>query len=79
MGDSRDSHSIRRDQRLESTFVQKKNFSPIPRRLRRASARRERANEAVFTRVAAFMSQLQWRRSPYSMRTSVIVCLLMQG
>jgi hypothetical protein len=56
----------------------KKNFGAVPRRLGLASARRERANEAVFMRVAAFMSQLQRRRSPYSMQTSVIVCLLMQ-
>jgi len=58
-GDSRDSRSIRRDEWLESTFAQKKIFIAVSRRLARASARREHAKEAVFTRVAAFMSQLK--------------------
>jgi hypothetical protein len=34
----------------------KKNFSAVPRRPAHASARRERAKEAVFMRIAAFMS-----------------------
>jgi hypothetical protein len=57
----------------------KKIFTAVSRRLRPASARRERAKEAVSTRVAAFMSQLERRRSPYFMRTSAIVCLLMRN
>jgi len=54
----------------------KKIFIAVSRRLARVSARREHAKEAVFTRVAAFMSQLKQRKSPYFMRTSAIVCLL---
>ncbi|MFZ0836574.1 MAG: hypothetical protein WAM77_03900 [Xanthobacteraceae bacterium] len=56
----------------------KKIFSVVPSRPVHASARRERAKEAVLMRIAAFMSQLKRRKSPYFKRTSVIVCLLMQ-
>jgi hypothetical protein len=76
--DSRDSRSIRRRKWLESTFVQKKNFSAVPRRLTHQSARRQRAQEAVSMCVAAFASQLKRGKKPYSMRISVIVCLLMR-
>jgi hypothetical protein len=57
----------------------KKIFIAVSRHLRRVPAPCEHAEEAVSTRVAAFMSQLKWRKSPYFMRTSAIVCLLMRN
>jgi hypothetical protein len=54
----------------------KKIFSFIPHPLARVVARREHVGEALFTRVAKFMSQLKLRKNPYLMRTSEIVCLL---
>jgi hypothetical protein len=57
----------------------KKIFTAVSRRLSRAPARSDHAKEAVSMRVTAFMSQLELRRSPYFMRTSAIVCLLMRN